>query len=212
MMRFILLLFVTITNLILSNTQPYEFNDVGIDNPINSSITQNIFLTDEYNQAINLKDLFNSKPTIVNFVYLNCPLLCHLMLDGITDVTSKSKYKVSEDYQIISISIDPNESNKNLFAYKKKYLTQLNIPNGWVFLKGSKKQIDKITSLFGYNYNYIKRTKDYAHPSVIYFYNKKITNYLEGVTFDVKSLIIIFNEFKSKKDFERKGDYLLLLF
>ena len=55
MMRFILLLFVTITNLILSNTQPYEFNGVGIDNPINTPITQNIFLTDEYNQAINLK-------------------------------------------------------------------------------------------------------------------------------------------------------------
>ena len=70
------------------------------------------------------------------------------MLDGITDVVSKSTYKVSQDYQIVSISIDPNESNKNLAAYKKKYLTQLNIPNGWVFLKGSKKQIDKITSLY----------------------------------------------------------------
>ena len=38
---------------------------------------------------INIKDLFNSKPTIINFVYLNCPLLCHLMLDGLLDVIQK---------------------------------------------------------------------------------------------------------------------------
>jgi len=188
MMRFILLSFVIIISTfeLHSGTKPYEFNDVGISNTINSSITTDIVLTDEYNKPVNLKDLINNKPTLVNFVYLNCPLLCHLLLDGITDVSQRSHYTPAQDYQILSISIDPNESNDNLKAYKKKYLDQINQPNGWLFLKGSKKQIKEITEIFGYNFNYIKRTKDYAHPSAIYFYNKKITNYIEGVTFDVK--------------------------
>ena len=56
-------------------------------------------------------------------------------------------------------------------------------------LKGSKANVEALTNDFGYKYEYIKRTKDYSHPSVIYFYNNKITNYIEGVTFDEKMLI-----------------------
>ena len=206
MMRYILLLLVIITSSfeLLSNERPYQLNDIGIDNKINAPITQNIYLTDEYNTPINLKDLITNKPTIINFVYLNCPLLCHLLLDGITDVISRSPYQVSEDYQVISISIDPKESNENLKAYKKKYLSQLNISNGWLFLKGSEEQIKAITHAFGYKYKYIKRTKDYSHPSVIYFYHNKITNYLEGVTFDIKAFNYSIINSKPVKSFREK--------
>ena len=41
--------------------------------------------------------------------------------------------KPSEDYQIVSISIDPNERNENLKAYKKKYLEQINQSNDGCF-------------------------------------------------------------------------------
>ena len=56
-----------------------------------------------------------------------------------------------------------------------------------MFLKGSKDQIELISKVFGYHYKYNKRTNDYAHPSVLYFYNQKITNYLEGVAFDLNA-------------------------
>ena len=188
MMRFILLFLVIIGNLnyIHSNTSPYEFRDIGIENKINAIVTQDIYLTDEFDKKVNLKDLISDKPTIINFVYLNCPLLCHLLLDGITDVIKRSAYNINKDFQIVSISIDPNETNQNLKSYKKKYLNQIGVNNGWHFLKGSKANIEALTNDFGYKYKYIKRTKDYSHPSVIYFYNNKITNYIEGVTFDEK--------------------------
>ena len=78
MMRFILLLLVIISNSFntLSSAIPYQLNDIGINNKINTSLTTNILLTDEYNKTVNLKDIINNKPTIINFVYLNCPLLC----------------------------------------------------------------------------------------------------------------------------------------
>ena len=189
MMRFILLLLVIISSYqnTYSNTPPYEFRDVGVDNKINAVLLEDIILTDEFDKTINLKDLINNKPTIINFVYLNCPLLCHLLLDGLADVGKRSTHKIPDDYQIISISIDPRETNENLKAYKKKYLNQLASQSGWSFLKGAEDQIKAITSTLGFNYKYIKRTNDYSHPSVIYFYNGKLINYLEGVTFDLKS-------------------------
>ena len=82
-------------------------------------------------RSINLNDVINNKPTIINFVYLNCPLLCHLLLDGLTEVIKESNYKIAEDYQVLTISIDPKESNENLNSYKRKYLNQLNINNSY---------------------------------------------------------------------------------
>ena len=189
-MRFILLLLVIIINnlnILYANERPYQFKDVGVTNTIGVSIEENIYFTDEFDKTVNIKDLINNKPTIINFVYLNCPLLCHLLLDGMTDIIMQTKYKMPEDYQVISISIDPRETNQNLKNYKKKYHSKLKINNGWLFLKGRESQIEKLTSILGYNYKYIARTKDYSHPSVIYFYNKKLTNYIEGITFNLNA-------------------------
>ena len=125
MMRFILfLLNILISINVLSNT-PYQLTNVGVTNNIGVQINDDIVLLDEFNKEINLKELVESKPSIINFVYLNCPLLCHLHLDGILDVVKQSDYKVFDNYQIITISIDPKESSSNLSKYKE------NIPRNW---------------------------------------------------------------------------------
>ena len=206
MMRLILLL-ITIINLttaLYSQEVPYQFKDVGITTKLNKIINEPVRLTDEFDKRINIQDILNNKPTIINFVYLNCPLLCHLMLDGLANVIEESNYKINKDYQVITISIDPSETNKNLRAYKKKYHNQLNIQNGWIFLKGNKEELKKITEFFGYNYKYIPRTKDYAHPSVIFFYNDKISNYIEGVTYDKNTFDYSLINIKKTKSLKEK--------
>ena len=80
------------------------------------------------------------------------------------------------------------------------------------FFKGTKEEISKITKELGYNYNYIKRTNDYAHPSVIYFYNNKIINYIEGVTFDVDMFNYSVISNKENKTIKEKNHHILLFF
>ena len=162
---------------------PYQFNDVGINNTIGAKINAPLIFTDEFNKEVDLNDIVSEKPSIINFVYLNCPLLCNLLLDGLTNVIEESQYTIQNDYQVITISIDPEESNQNLKQYKELYQTKTKSGDNWLFLKGTKESIQTITNLFGYKYKYIKRTNDYAHASVLYFYNGKLTNYLEGVSY-----------------------------
>jgi protein SCO1/2 len=207
----LLRLLLTVTIVLLANTEldaqdntPYQFKDVGITTQINRVLDRPIILYDSFNKPIDLNSLVGNKPTIINFVYLNCPLLCHLMLDGLLNVIQESDYEMNTDFQVVSISIDPNETNKNLLAYKTKYLDQLNQNTGWFFLRGTQDQIDVVTEFFGYHYNYIKRTNDFAHPSVIYFYNNKISNYIEGVTFDKKFFDYSLINIKSTKTIKEK--------
>ena len=85
--------------------------------------------------------MLEEKPTIVNFVYLNCPMLCHLLLDGLVDVMKRSNYLINEDYQIITISIDPNEKTETLKSFRNKYLDLVSANGGWYFLKGNATEI-----------------------------------------------------------------------
>ncbi len=206
MKQLILLLIITVINFnyTYSSEKPYQFKDVGINVELNKVLGEEFILTDAFDKEIDLKDLIQNKPTIINFVYLNCPLLCHLMLDGLANAVEESNYKLNKDFQIISISIDKNETNKNLRAYRKKYLDQLNVDNGWKFLKGNASQIKKVTDFFGYNFKYIKRTNDYAHPSIIYFYNKQISNYIEGVTYKKQTFDYALMSLKDKKSIKEK--------
>ena len=156
MKQLILLLTIIITSTFsyAQDNKPYQFKDVGVNVELNKVITANLILTDEFDKQINLKDIVNNKPTIISFVYLNCPLLCHLMLDGLAQAIEDSKYKIGKDFQVISISIDNKETNKNLRNYKKKYHDQLDINNvGWIFLKGTKDQITNISEFFDINLN-----------------------------------------------------------
>ena len=203
-MRFILLLVSIVTNLNVAANTPYQLKNIGVSNNIGTTITRNIYLTDEFNKSINLKDILNDKPSIINFVYLNCPLLCHLHLDGILDVIKQSKYKIYDNFQIITISIDPKETTENLSKYKTKYLSQIDRKNGWYFLKGNASEIKEITNILGYQYKYIKRTKDYSHPAVIYFYNKRLNNYMEGVLLNKESFDYNVMAIKTEKTIKEK--------
>ena len=64
------------------------------------------------------------------------------------DILQQSSYKINEDFQVISISIDPKETNENLKNHQKKYLSKLNVSHGWLFLKGSVDQIELISKNF----------------------------------------------------------------
>ena len=52
-MRFILLFLVIIGNLIIHSTLHREFRDIGIENKINAIVTQDIYLTDEFDKKVN---------------------------------------------------------------------------------------------------------------------------------------------------------------
>ena len=70
MMRFIKIFLVIIGNLnyIHSMVSPYEFRDIGISYKINAIVTQDIYLTDEFDKKVFKKNLMGDKPTIINFV------------------------------------------------------------------------------------------------------------------------------------------------
>ncbi len=63
-------------------------------------------LVNEDSVMVRFEDLID-KPTLLSFVYYDCPGLCSPVMAGIAEIIGKSDLTLGRDYQVITISIEP---------------------------------------------------------------------------------------------------------
>jgi protein SCO1 len=170
--------------------------EIGIVEHLDSYLPSDIFLIDENNQRVSLTSLID-KPTIINWVYFRCPGICSPLMEGLANVMDQSDLVPGVDYQVLTISFDPQETIDLGIKKKANYLKLVNkketIAKGWKFFVSDTVSIEKGTNATGFKY---KRTgKDYAHAAAITVVSPKgkITRYLTGIyflPFDFKMAII----------------------
>lgn len=182
----------------LNQAQPEALQGVGVDERLGNYIPLEATFATSLGDSVTIGSLLEEgKPVILNPMYMDCPMLCSLVLDGMLNVANQLAWSPGKDYQIISISIDPEESHELAAEYRAKYVSKLNkdVPdNGWYFLTGEKKEIDKIINAVGFNYNEVAGTGEFAHSAAIIMLSPegKITRYLYGIQyneFDVRNAL-----------------------
>jgi protein SCO1 len=144
-----------------------------------------VFVTENYDTVNLLKEI--TKPTLIVPVYYECPGLCSPMLEGVADVISRADMVIGKDYQVFTISFNPDEKTRMAKEKKENYLKLVksggDLENGWIFHTGDSANISKLLNSLGYK---VKRTgKDWVHPSATIMVSPdgKITRYLYGVYF-----------------------------
>ncbi|NOU16369.1 MAG: SCO family protein [Bacteroidales bacterium] len=178
---------------LLSFSQPFT-NEVGIDEHLNDTVPLNLAFINEQNQSVTLGQLIN-KPTILAFVYFDCPGLCSPLQEGISDLVDKSDLVLGKDYNIITISFNYKDTPEKAIQKKANFTTKIGKDKApyWYYLTGDSLAIVKILNSVGYK---IKVAGvDYIHPSAIIMLSPKgkITRYLYGLTFlpfDLKMSVI----------------------
>ena len=154
--------------------------EVGIDEQLGKSIPLQEYFVDENGNKVLLNDLF-TKPTVLSFVYYNCPGICSPLLMEMSDVINKSEMVAGVDYNVVSISMDELETPKDAMERKQTFFKTLdkNIPpESWKFLTGDSATIKKVADAAGF---YFKRNgKDFLHAGAFIFVddNGKICRYL----------------------------------
>ena len=158
--------------------------EVGIVEKLDQTIPLNLQFQNEDDQTITLGELID-KPTILSFVYFDCPGLCPPLLAGVSDVIDKLDMKLGEDYQCITISFNPKDSPQKAREKKQNYVQY--IPESdrqyWTWLTGTQDNIKIITDSVGWRYK--PQGVDFAHPSAIIILSPqgKITRYLYGFNY-----------------------------
>ncbi|GIK21297.1 MAG: SCO family protein [Ignavibacteriota bacterium] len=155
-------------------------NEIGIDEKLGKYIPLDKTFTDENGREVVLKDLF-TKPTILSFVYYNCPGICSPLLMELSDIIGKSDLVAGVDYNVVSISMDQYETPKDASERKATFYKAINKnipPESWKFLTGDSLTIKEVTDAAGF---YFKRQgEDFLHTGAFIFVdsNGKICRYL----------------------------------
>ncbi len=168
--------------------------EVGIIEALGDTIPLDTWFLNELNDTVTLRQLIN-KPTILLFVYFDCPNLCSPLMDGVADVISKTDLQLGTDYQIITISFNTKDTPEKAREKKVNFVQKISKENQkhWMYLTGIQENITTITDAVGYKYK--AQGLDFAHASAIIILSPqgKITRYLYGLSFlpfDLKMAII----------------------
>lgn len=167
-----------------------NLDSIGFDEKLGEYIYSDDYFALSNGDSVKLKNLFgNDKPIILNPVYYECPMLCGLVLNGLLKSASKIDWSPGKEYNIITFSINPNEKQDLAKSNKSGYIDSLkrtSAKDGWFFLTGNEKAIQRLTNSFGFKYYYDERINQFNHPAgiVVLSPQGKITRYLYGIDYE----------------------------
>lgn len=195
------------------NAQPggAKPSDVGIFEHLDDTIPLDLTFYNEEGKVVKLGDYIN-KPTLLSFVYFDCPGLCNPLLDGVNEVVGKIDMNLGVQYDVVTISFNPGDSPAKAADKKKNFATVLTDKDRahWNFLVGDTANVNKILDAVGYK---IKKVGvDYLHPSAIVMVSPegKITRYLYGtyfLPFDLKMAVTEASQGISRPTISRVLEY-----
>lgn len=173
---------------------PQVLNEVGIDEHLGAQIPLDLQFRDENGNEVALASLFpGDRPAVLSLNYSDCPMLCTLVLNGLIDGLEQLSWTPGQQFEVISVSIDPLETPQRARLTKQRYLRDYGRPEtagGWHFLTGTQKNITRLAEAVGFRYKYVEKDKQYAHAAVIMVCTPqgRMSRYLYGVQFPEQTL------------------------
>jgi protein SCO1/2 len=181
-------------------TTPPELEGVGIVEHLGDTLPLDLMFVNSEGRAVRLGDYFDgTRPTILNLVYFNCPMLCNLVLNGLTEGMASLDWTAGKEFQVLTLSIDAREKSDLAAAKKKNHLEQLGRSEagaGWHFLTGDQASIRTLADAVGFSFKYDAERMEYAHGAALFMVSPKgkLTRYLYGITYPEKQLKLALTE------------------
>ncbi len=137
--------------------------------------------------------LFRGKPVVFTLVYYKCPMLCRITMNGVASALSILTLDAGRDFDVITVSFDPDEGPAEAEKKKRETLARYHRPaaeGAWHFLTGGQESIDRLTKSVGFRYAWDARTKQWAHPAgvVVLTPEGKVSHYMYGVEYAPRDL------------------------
>jgi protein SCO1/2 len=167
---------------------PAAFKKVGFDQRLNEQVPLDLQFTDETGKVVRLGDYFGKKPVVLVLAYYECPMLCTLVLNGLTQAMRSIPFTAGREFNVVTVSFNPRETPALAAKKKKNYIASYGRPGadeGWHFLVGKPDAIDALTKAVGFRYVYDPKQDQYIHTSGIMVLTPagKISRYFYGIRY-----------------------------
>ncbi len=173
---------------------PPILRDVGIDQKLNQHVPLDLAFHDEQGNTVHLGDYFqDGKPVILSLVYYQCPMLCTMVLNGLLDSLKQLKFSVGKEFNVVTVSFDPNEKPELARGKKSVYVGlygRRGAEQGWHFLTGDEPSIRRLAQAVGFHYHYDPKTRQFAHATGIMVLTPqgRLSRYFYGIRYPAGDL------------------------
>ena len=177
------------------NILPKDAEGVTITQHLDAQIPLDLEFIDSSGKPVTLGQIFDGRlPTILTMNYSDCPMLCSLQLNGLLDAMKSIPWNLGQQYQVVTVSIDPLESPERSQLTKQKYLEdygRLGSAAGWRFLTTQKEdRIKKLADCIGFGYKYVPEKRQFMHPALLTICTPegRVSRYFSGIKYSPRDL------------------------
>ena len=201
-----------------SATKPILPGEVSIAQKLDAQLPLDVMLRDESGRVVRLGEYFHpGKPVLLHFVYYNCPMLCPMVLEGLTSTLTELKFDVGKEFEVITVSIDPRDTPRQASERKERAIRRygrLSGASGWHFLTGHESAIRRLTAAVGFRYAYDIAANQFAHGTVLLVVTPegRLSRYLYGFEYKARDLRLALTEASQNRIGGAAEQVLLLCF
>ncbi|MBC7792265.1 MAG: SCO family protein [Clostridia bacterium] len=185
---------------------PKELDGVGITEKLGASVEPSLSFTDSEGKAVTLDTYLKiGKPVVLTMNYSDCPMLCSLQLNQFVQTLREMKWLVGENFQVLTVSLDPNELPSRAAATKARYVKDYasapadpanpGVPTAidekrraaaqadWNFVVGSDANVHALADTVGFGYKLSPDTKEYLHVAAMMLLTPdgRVSRYMYGL-------------------------------
>ncbi len=178
----------------LADHTPKQLENVGVTEHLGDQLPLDLEFVDENGRTVQLGDYFEGqRPVILSLNYYRCPMLCGLQLNGLADGMGQLDWTPGDQFDVVTVSIDPSETPQLAKLKKQGYLKKMGRPAaaaGWHFLTGHQASIHRLAEAVGFRYSYDAEQGQFAHAAAAYVCTPKgkLARYLYGIDYPAKTL------------------------
>lgn len=180
------------------NVLPEEAKGVGLDDKLGARIPSGpLMIRNHEGMPVDFTKYFrDQKPVLLSLVYYDCPLVCPLMLERLTEsLAGLEGYHAGEDYRWVVVSFDP--LNTDAMSKRERDLAMARYGRSLApehkddiaFHTASEGNARAIADAVGYRYKQLANG-EYSHPTVLVVLTPdgRVSRYLHGFDIDPRDL------------------------
>jgi protein SCO1/2 len=200
-----------------ANVPPPQLRNVAIEQKLNKQVPLDLQFKDEAGRDVSLSSFTGKRPIVLVLVYYACPRLCTLELTGFLKTARALPFNIGKEYEVVTVSFDPRDTPAKAAAKKVGYIEGYNrrsADEGWHFLVGDERNIQRLTHAVGFKFDYDDRTDLYSHASAIMVLTPqgRVSRYFYGIEYPPRDLRLALVEASSGKIGSRVDQVLLYCF
>ncbi|MDI3287981.1 SCO family protein [Polyangium sp. 15x6] len=164
---------------------PMAARQADVDERLGGYVPRDIVLRGERGEEVKTGELLaGDVPVLLVLAYYRCPMLCPLLLTGVSKGLAEAGYTPGEDYRLVTVSIDPEDTPTDAAKRRDALAEKLGAkPGSLRFLVGTAEASRAVADAVGFRYGYDSSTEQYAHPAVVTVLapDGRISRYLYGL-------------------------------